>query len=125
MKKEKFIRVPLDKCPLDVLADLGEETRFSRIFLHKNAIEKLVSTADIHDVLPYFHHRLKWNATEKYPETTVITASWYLREGKYKKLDWIQVMSISATDIAFECVPEKTAIVFYLKMETSRDNNLS
>ena len=65
MKKE-VILVPQDKCPLDVLAEMGECTRNSWIFLHDNVVDKLHSTADESHIHEDDYVYLCWHATKDY-----------------------------------------------------------
>ena len=48
MIKEVII-VPKDKCPLRFIAEMEERVNNSWIFLHKNVLEKLISSADHHE----------------------------------------------------------------------------
>lgn len=41
----KTIFVPKDKCPLEVLAEIGEQTRDAWIFLHNDVVDHLKETA--------------------------------------------------------------------------------
>ena len=110
MKKEIVI-VPKDKCPLDVLADMGEATSNSWIFLHKNAIKKLNSIADKYhaDVIGQTQECF-WNATDKFPETTIKIELCVVKT-------WLQVLSINADDIAFKERSDDPDNIFFLKME--------
>ena len=104
MKKE-VILVPKDKCPLDVLAEMGERTKNSWIFLHDDAVFKLEITADFIEETEY--RELVWNATEKYPATTLdieISGTWHM------------VYRIDADDIAFTDEPQDPEDIFFLKM---------
>lgn len=101
--------VPKDKCPLDVLAEMGSATIISWIFLHKNAIEKLVKTAD--SICGFAGHtQLSWKATDKYPETVLV----YDDIGSNT---WFKVLRINASDIAFVYAPDSPAYLFFLEME--------
>lgn len=62
MKKE-VILVPKDKCPLDVLAEMGERTKNAWIFLHQNATEKLKKTADECKYSSNTVYTLLWNSS--------------------------------------------------------------
>lgn len=104
MKKE-VILVPKDKCPLDVLAEMGERTKNSWIFLHDNAISKLIKTADYIEEDEY--QEIVWHATEKYPATTLD-----IENGG----TWHKVYRIIAEDIAFEHEPQDPEDIFFLKM---------
>jgi len=110
MKKE-VILVPKDKCPLDVLAEMGERIKNSWIFLHENAYEKLKSTCDTQEKFNLnSYHSLSWNATDNYPETNIriycnSIGVWYL------------VSMISAVDISFKHISKDPEDIFFLKME--------
>lgn len=104
MKKEVII-VPKDKCPLDVLTEMGERTKNSWIFLHDNAVSKLEQTADYIEEGEY--RELVWSATEQYPATTLdieIGGTWH------------KVYRIMADDIAFEHEPQNPEDIFFLNM---------
>ncbi len=65
MKKEPIL-VPKNKCPLDVLAEMGEQTKSAWIFLHRNAVEKLISLAENHFIHQNIGFQvLSWNATDE------------------------------------------------------------
>ena len=102
---KKVILVPKDKCPLDVLAEMGSQTANAWIFLHTNAVEKLRSTADT--ITTNGPLKMYWKETEKYPSTTI------LLEPKAK---WYRVCHIKAEDIAFEYEPHDPKYIFFLKM---------
>ena len=103
-----IIFVSKDKCPLDTIAEMGSKTAKAWIFLHRNAIDKLRSTADIVDGCTGFL-KMVWKETEKYPATTV-----YVENGG---TEWIRVYYINASDIAFDYEPLDPKYLFFLKME--------
>ena len=110
MKKE-VILVPKDKCPLDVLAEMGERIKNSWIFLHENAYEKLKSTCDTQEKFNLnSYHSLSWNATDNYPETVMFC------EVPSPK-GWAKITSIKAEDIAFGLSTHNPEDIFFLKME--------
>ena len=108
MKKIETIIVPKSKCPLDVLAQMGQRTAGSWIFLHKNCIDKMVKSIDAlgeHDDEVEFC----WDATDEYPATTVVfEKSGYL---------WREVYKIAAEDIAFSSRPNDPQTVLFIKTE--------
>ena len=108
MKKEVTI-VPKDKCPLDILAELGERTAESWIFLHANAINKLRATCNREEESAA-SFTLRWDACEKYPETVLNISEAYIG-------CWYMVNTIFADDIAFKCHSYDPAEIFFLKME--------
>ena len=110
MKKE-VILVPKNKCPLDVIAEMGEQTKSAWIFLHCTAVKKLVSIADDHrirrnsDIQEFF-----WNATATSPKTSI-------RIQFHPCKVWLEVYLIDADDIAFKmpsCDPEN---IIFMKMD--------
>ncbi len=111
MKKD-VIMVPLDKCPLDVIAELKEETENAWIFLHRNALRKLISLADTCERLQMIpsYYNLHWKATESFPETQVCI---YYNE-MYS--EWASVITIEASDIAFKKQSPDPENIFFLKM---------
>lgn len=108
MKKE-VILVPKDKCPLDVLAEMGEKIQNSWIFLHKNAAEILYDTADDILLREEGFRDVSWKETEQYPETNIKVQS--------SVLVWLKVYEINASDIAFTISPDDPEDLFFLKME--------
>lgn len=112
MKKE-VILVPKDKCPLDVLAEMGERIRNSWIFLHENAYQKLSKISDYHSRTNSMNDAesalMKWNATEDYPETVLLC--------DVPKITWGKIRSIKATDIAYDISPSDPEDIYFLKMD--------
>jgi len=114
MKKE-VILVPKDKCPLDVLAEMGEQIRNSWIFLHENAYNHLlkskgVSYSTFNSMNANQETLIKWTATEEYPETVMFC------EVPSPK-GWAKITSIKAEDIAFGLSTHNPEDIFFLKME--------
>ena len=110
MKKEPII-VPKDKGLLDVLAEMGEETKCAWIFLHRNAVDELISTADDHS--PRVHsgiHILCWN------ETDVSSKKLMWIELHPNKV-WLEVRLIDADDIAFNWPADDPDDLLFLKMD--------
>lgn len=112
MKKE-VILVPKDKCPLDVLAEMGERTRNAWIFLHRNAFEKLQHSDDVSGEVGKKQgtYVLMWEATEIYPETKIVVDVCGMNT------DWKPITSIQASDIAFNLMPADPEEVYFLKMD--------
>jgi len=104
---KEVIYVPQDKCPLDVLAEMGAETGNAWIYLHKNAIEKLAKSADYVDSCIIFLE-MEWKETEKYPKTIL----------RYEDTShqWHKVIYINASDISFNYQPSDPKHIFFLKM---------
>lgn len=113
MKKE-VILVPKDKCPMDVLAEMGERIRNSWIFLHENAYEHLLKSKGVrHSTTNSMNANqttlIKWAATKEYPETVVFC------EVPSPK-GWGKITSIDAEDIAFGLSTHDPEDIFFLKM---------
>ena len=75
MKKE-VILVPKDKCPLDVIAEMGERIRNSWIFLHENAYYNLLtskgaSSSTGNSINSNQTTVILWAETEDHPKTVV------------------------------------------------------
>ena len=100
--------VPQDICPLDVIAEMGELTKNARIYLGKEAIEKLRGNANIMSIVRHKHEQLVWNATDKFPATLI--EFYPICE------DWFKVCRISASDIAFTFDPLNPDLVISLEM---------
>ena len=111
MKKE-VILVPMDKCPLDVLAEMGERTKESWIFLHLNTVEKLQHSDGVSckEGRKQGTLDLTWEATEAYPETRIVVDICGLNT------EWKPITFISASDIAFDLMPVDPEDIFFLKM---------
>jgi hypothetical protein len=102
--------VPQDKCPLDVLAEMGEKTRHAWIYLHANAIAKLLKTVDsIDENSGNKQYQYTWNATEKYPRTVLTIDN--------SSYPWFKVKAIDASDIIFRNAPSDPNDIFFIKME--------
>ena len=108
MKKE-VILVPKDKCPLDVLAEMGERTKNAWIFLHQNAVDKLRRTADETCEVAVGVYRFDWKATEEFPETIL---RFDISRGV-----WSKITSITADDIAFKITSADPEDIYFLKMD--------
>ena len=112
MKKEVTI-VPKDKCPLDVLAELGERTENAWIFLDVMCCNKLVESEGCEVYTrkdDETQMQLKWKATKEYPATTVL---FEVPIG----FGWGKIISIEAEDIAFTFEMADPEEIFFLKME--------
>jgi len=102
-----MIIVPEDVCPLNVLAEMGEQTKNARIFLHRNVMEKLKQTADSVKEIPKYVEYF-WNETEKYPKTIL--------DVEKNELECLRVYRIYATDIAFSMEVENPDKMITLEM---------
>ncbi|MBE5812063.1 MAG: hypothetical protein E7314_00215 [Clostridiales bacterium] len=100
--------VPQDKCPLDVLAEMGAESSDAWIYLHENAIKKLAKSADHHLPSCTGFIEMEWKETEKYPKT--------LLHYEDTATQWHKVLYINASDISFNYEPSDPKHIFFLKM---------
>lgn len=114
------ITVPKNKCPLDMIAKMGEDSRNAWLFLDHNCKEDLFQKAD--DVITGegsssyegMTHTLVWAATDQFPETKLVIE---LFTGHEDFIGTWAVKQIVADDIAFE---KRTAIpteVYLFKKE--------
>ena len=113
MKKE-VILVPVGKCPLDVLAEMGESIRNSWIFLHENAYEHLLRSEGAKPSGGDSVNRNKttciiWEATKEYPKTVVFCEV-------PEVTGWGKITGIEAEDIAYSCPAFDPEDIFFLKM---------
>ena len=110
--KKNVITVPMDKCPLDVLAEMEERTKDAWIFLHSNAVEHLLHSNGVSSKEGRKSGTLvlTWEATEEYPEMRVVVDICGLN------VDWKPIISISASDIAFTLMPADPEYIYFLKM---------
>ena len=109
MKRETTL-VPMDKCPLDVLAEMGERTSNAWIFLHLSVLKKLKESCDTFNDFNHNRHYLTWEATEEYPATEVVI-------NNKVHTDWVEIFRISASDIAFSVRPRNPEEIYFLKMD--------
>ncbi len=108
MKKEVTI-VPKDKCPLDILAEMGDRTKNAWIFLHENAVEKLEKTCNQYKEFAG-QCSLLWHGTKEFPLTNI-------HIDKAEHGCWKSVNYISADDIAFSSRVSDPEEIFFLKMD--------
>jgi len=110
--KKKVTFVLNNECAMDVLAELGEETKDAWIWVHKNVTENLKKDADSVMAEGFGgHFRIRWKATEESPETEILI---YCGE---KGSEWDKVLTISADDIAYTTMPSDPEELLFLKME--------
>jgi len=87
--------VPMDKCPLDFLAEMEEKTQNAWIFMHRSCIANLEQSDGVTiESGDHECHTLTWEATEEYPET-ILTYGFFSEE-------WSHVIAVKADDIAFK-----------------------
>lgn len=114
MKFEPTI-VPKEKCPLDVLAEMGKQTESSWIFLHQDVVSHIIGTAD----------EVRWSRSDGVAlckffasEDTPLTEIDFTYSNPPSDRDvWAWVSRISAIDIAFTSPPKTPENIFFLKME--------
>lgn len=115
--------VPNGKCALDVLAELGNRTQNSWIYLHKNVVNDLLEKADSfseHYEENYWYYSLHWDATDEFPETN-LDLHWNVVFSEQISRDysiWVEVVSIDADDIAFKHPAKFPEEIFFLKNES-------
>lgn len=114
MKKE-VILVPKDKCPLDVLSEMGERIRNSWIFLHENAYQHLLksegASCSIGNQMNANQEALiVWEATKKYPKTVLFVEV-------PEPIGWGKITSIEAKDISFGLATPDPEDIYFLKMD--------
>lgn len=107
--KKKVTIVPKDKCPLDILAEMGDRTKNAWVYLHWEAVNKLEKTCDGYEELAH-SIRLSWNATDEFPSTTITIGTEVIGT-------WKPVYFIEAEDIAFESQASDPEEIFFLKMD--------
>ena len=112
MKKE-VTPVPKDKCPLVVLAEMGQQTRNAWIFIHENVYWNLVRRAGN---VSYTKEKndgpelIKVKATKDYPEAEILCQ-------KPNTDGWTKIMLINAENIAFTFAVKDPEDLFFLKMD--------
>lgn len=109
------VSVPKDKCPLDVLAQMGERIRNSWIYLHENAYLHLLNSegAKIHPPSYTGNHLetlIEFEATQDYPETAIVCIV-------PSSSGFGKVTEIFSEDIAYRFPPTVPEKYYYLKME--------
>lgn len=103
----KKIMVPMDKCPLEVLAGMGEETKNAWIFFHDNVIKRLRKTAD--KVVTVSHiQELLWRGEDNKKMFV---------DFEKGLTDWRRVYRINSINIAFRNEPRNPENVIFLQME--------
>ena len=112
MKKD-IIVVPKEKCPLDVLSEMGRKVRNAWIFLHESVINKFEAEQNQEVVhLDDGTISYKWNETPDFPETILEISNLNVL-GKV----WYPVVFINACDIAFEKPSDDPKHIYFFQME--------
>ena len=112
MKKD-VILVPRDTCPLDMLAEMGDQIKYAWIYLHSNAVDKLIHSDGVSSEEGEEEGTLvlRWEATEDFPETKILI------DICGTHTDWKPIIGISASDISFTLIPTDPEDIFFFKME--------
>lgn len=113
MKKEVII-VPKDKCPLDALAEMKEQTYGVGILFSVIALNNLMSTVDRCEELDDSAYLLSWNATEKFPKTTIVVVS---EPSEIPHVTQYRAVFINADDICFRSQWDDRTVDYFLTME--------
>lgn len=92
--------ISIETCPLSVLSEMGEKIRGSKILLNLPAFNRLMKTADVFEKVGS-SYCLFWNATESFPETTIITEVEYVNNTDYTGYVH-HIVYINAIDIPFK-----------------------
>ena len=110
--RKAVITVSKDKCPLDILAEMGNTIENSWVFLHQNAIEKLQKSDGVSSKEGRTPGTLElfWEATDDFPATRVVI------ELNRFPAEWKPILLISASDIAFTLMPVDPEFIYFLKM---------
>ncbi len=107
---EKIMNCPIDKCPLDLLAELGERTKDCKIYLDQKALEKLQESCSKSVSTDSRLLSMFWAASRTYPSTELLVSKEKTKDG------YFEILYIKADDIAFEepsCNPKE---IFKIKM---------
>lgn len=113
--KTEVIIVPKDKCPLNVLAEMGEETYGVGIIFSHTSLYKLKRTADRFEEIDFTSYLLSWNATKDFPKTTIVV----VEETSLINSFYYQYRAvlISANDIYFKYQLDNRTVDYLLTME--------
>lgn len=105
--QQKVILVPKDKFPLDVLAEMGKETKKAWIFLHQKVVDNLFATAN--------------RITQTFSTNVFIwvtsQSDVVLRFVQGFDTNWYSVSEIQSENIAFKKRPSVPDEILFLKME--------
>lgn len=114
--KTEVIIVPKDKCPLNVLAEMGEKTYDAGILFGNTAIHKLTRTADRVEELDFTSYLLSWNATKDFPKTTIVVVEEESSIDPYIGYHHRAIL-ICANDIRFKHQLDNRTVDYFLTME--------
>lgn len=110
--RSEFIDVPKGKCPLDVLAEMGEKVYGQGILLSGKSVERLKETADRYEKLDDTVFFFSYNATQEFPQTTIIVVG-----EQYKQPISLhyRVLYIHADDISFRYQLDGRTIDYFIE----------
>ena len=105
------IYVPKDKCLLNVLAEMGDQSKDAWFFLHNNLVENLKSSNGI-----------SFKEGEK--KGTLVFTFESTKNDKPKMIidicglnaDWKPILSISDSNIAFKTMPADFEEIYFLRL---------
>lgn len=103
----EIIEVPEGECVMNILAELGDETLNSWIFIHKDRITDLRNGADKYEHKGTMSH-IYWNAKE-YPATYLGVIF-----GR-TSIDYVPVFKVDAIDIPFKKPANEPEKIFLIK----------
>ncbi len=116
----KVITVPKNKCLLDIIAEMGEDSRNAWFFLDNNCKVDLfqkagdVITGEGSSSYEGMIHTLVWEATDKFPETKLVIE---LFTGHEELIGTWAIKHIVADDIAFKKRAAIPTEVYFFKKE--------
>ena len=107
MKKDVIV-VPHDKLPSEVLAELGDRTKNSWIFLHENVIAVLKQSSD--KCYNYYGYlKMFWYGTEEIPTTCI-----FINDDEIGH--WKSIMHINNPAISFKEKTKDPDEIFFINM---------
>ncbi len=104
----KTIIVPKNKCPLDVLSEMGDRIKDSALFFDYNTVEQLKNSADKLDELQK-GISIFFEATKNYPETSITLHR--------VRFPYYEILSINAPDISFTTRVKNPKEYLFFKMD--------
>ncbi len=109
---KNLILVPKGKSPLKVLEEMGEQTRNSWIYFHRNAVDSMFDDADRAFCRPKDSMFCIWNKSN---EDIILRLDIKTLES-YSNPEWIKTLNIESSNIAFRCEPADPDEVIFIKM---------
>ncbi len=110
--KFEFISVPRGKCPLDILAEMGEKLYGQGILFSRKSVERLKEIADRYEKLDDTAFFFSFNATKEVPQTTIILVGEQFKQplGLHYR-----VVYIHADDISFRYQLDGRCIDYFIE----------